>query len=211
MPEKALPRSTRKPSKKSHQPSEPGAKAIPAQRERRSRRAYRPQSGKMRADRPLRRAADKAHDMRQRRPPPHGQGEYGGRRGCRGVPPLTPCRSPRRRPRPDAGQKPQSSGKKEKRKEDATTTGRRAEAASQRRKNKRSRRPRPNAGGSSHPTEETCLSPVVSLRNEKVNRSLRATQKPKKVPSTQRAGREGDLRYAGAPTCSLSPRWDSYH
>ena len=78
------------PPKNPTSPASRGAKAIPAQRERRSRRAYRPQSGKMRADRPLRRAADKAHDMRQRRPPPHGQGEYGGRRGCRGARPSHP-------------------------------------------------------------------------------------------------------------------------
>ena len=42
--------------------------------------------------------------------------------------------------------------------------------------------------GSSHPTEETCLCPVVSLRNEKVNRSPRATRTPQKIPYAQRAG-----------------------
>ena len=59
-----------------HQPSEPG-----------------------RADLPLRRTADKVHDMRQRRPPPHGT------RGGRG----------RRLPGPDAGQYPQSSDEKRRR------------------------------------------------------------------------------------------------
>ena len=39
-------------------PARRGAEAIPAQRERRSRRAYRLRSGKMRANCPLRRAAD---------------------------------------------------------------------------------------------------------------------------------------------------------
>ena len=56
-------RATRKPKKK-HQPASRGAEAIPAQRERCSRRAYRPRSGKMRADCPLRRAADRVYDMR---------------------------------------------------------------------------------------------------------------------------------------------------
>ena len=65
MPEEMLPAAQRESRKKSHQPSERGAEAIPAQRERRSRRAYRPRSGKMRADCPMRRAADKVHDMRQ--------------------------------------------------------------------------------------------------------------------------------------------------
>ena len=45
-------------------PASRGAEAIPAQRERRSRRAYHPQRGKMRADCPLRRAADRVYDMR---------------------------------------------------------------------------------------------------------------------------------------------------
>ena len=45
-------------------PASRGAEAIPAQRERRSRRAYHPRSGKMRADCPLRRTADREHDMR---------------------------------------------------------------------------------------------------------------------------------------------------
>ena len=42
---------------------------------------------------PLRRAADKVHDMRQRRPPPHGtRGSTGVVGGVEGHAPLTPCR-----------------------------------------------------------------------------------------------------------------------
>ena len=63
---------------------------------------------------PLRRAADKVHDMRQRRPPPHGtRGSTGVVGGVEGHAPLTPCRPPRKRPNPDAGQQPPSSGRKE--------------------------------------------------------------------------------------------------
>ena len=119
---------------------------------------------------PLRRAADKVHDMRQRRPPPHEtRGSTGVVGGVEGHAPLTPCRisavdarkapaspnghgpagrhsvarragdharmsgrsrkpaekekrngkrkappvPPRRRPRPDAGPKPQANGRKE--------------------------------------------------------------------------------------------------
>ena len=91
-------------------PASRGAEAIPAKRERRSRRAYHPRSGKMRADLPLRRAADKALDMRQRCPPPHvTRGSTGVVGGVEGPAPLTPCRQPRRLPDPDAGLKPQLS------------------------------------------------------------------------------------------------------
>ena len=65
---------------------------------------------------PLRRAVTKVHDIRQGRPPPHGQGEYGGRRGCRGACPSHPLPLAGRRPRPDAGPKPQASDRKEKEK-----------------------------------------------------------------------------------------------
>ena len=42
---------------------------------------------------PLRRAADKVHDMRQRRPPPHEtRGSTGVVGGVEGLAPLTPCR-----------------------------------------------------------------------------------------------------------------------
>ena len=113
MPEEMLPAAQRESRKKNTSPASRGAEAIPAQRERRSRRAYRPRSGKMRADLPLRRAADKVNDMRQRRPPPHGtRGSTGVVGGVEGLAPLTPCRQPRRLPHPDAGLKPQASGKK---------------------------------------------------------------------------------------------------
>ena len=92
-------------------PASRGAKAIPAQRERRSRRAYRPRSGKMRADLPP--AASGGQGTRHATATPaaiRDKGEYGGRRGCRGVRPSHPL--------PPAAQ--------------ATTPGCRAAAASQR-------------------------------------------------------------------------------
>ena len=108
---------------------------------------------------PLRRAADKVHDMRQRRPPPHEtRGSTGGVGGVEGLAPLTPCRPPRRRPRPDAGPKPLSSGKrKEKREKEssscpaaqATTPGCRAAASIQRQKRKKKERNRPPRQASS--------------------------------------------------------------
>ena len=90
-----------------------GAEAIPATRERRSRRAYRPRSGKMRADWPP--AASGGQGTRHAAATPaaiRDKGEYGGRRGCRGARPSHPL--------PPAAQ--------------ATTPGCRAEAASQRKK-----------------------------------------------------------------------------
>ena len=61
---------------------------------------------------PLRRAADRVYVMRQGRPPPHGQGEYGGRRGCRGARPSHPLPPAGRRPSPDAGQHPPANEQK---------------------------------------------------------------------------------------------------
>ena len=125
------------PTKNPTSPASRDAEVIPATRERRSRRAYRPRSGKMRADCPLRRAADKVHVIRQRLLPPHGQGEYGGRRGCRGVPPLTPCPSPGGDPARMPGKSHNPVPKKKKRKEDAaaqaTEPGRWPEATGRRR------------------------------------------------------------------------------
>ena len=94
-------------------PASRGAEAIPAQRERRSRRAYHPRSGKMRADLPP--AASGGQGIRHATgtPATTRTGEYGVVGGVEGLAPLTPCRSPRRRPSPDAGQYPQSSGEKE--------------------------------------------------------------------------------------------------
>ena len=85
---------------KTTNPASRGAKAIPAQRERRSRRAYRPRSGKMRADLPP--AASGGQGTRHATATPaaiRDKGEYGGRRGCRGVRPSHPlphlcCRCP---------------------------------------------------------------------------------------------------------------------
>ena len=114
-----------------------------------------------------------------------------------------PCRPPRRRPRPDTGQKPQSSVKKEKRMPpggDARAPGRSRQPAEKKTKGAGDHAP---MLGSSHPTEETCLCPVVSLRNEKVNRSPRATRTPQKIPYAQRAGREGD--HARMPGKSHNP------
>ena len=87
-----------------------GAEAIPATRERRSRRAYHPRNGKMRADLPP--AASGGQGVRHATgtPATTRTGEYGGRRGCRGARPSHPL--------PPAAQ--------------ATTPGCRAEAASQR-------------------------------------------------------------------------------
>ena len=60
--------------KKSHQPSEPGRggdpRAAGAPQQARISPAKREDARRL----PLRRAADREHDMRQRRPPPHGQG-----------------------------------------------------------------------------------------------------------------------------------------
>ena len=76
-----------------------GAEAIPATRERRSRRAYHPRSGKMRADLPP--AASGGQGIRHATgtPATTRTGEYGGRRGCRGARPSHPlphlcCRCP---------------------------------------------------------------------------------------------------------------------
>ena len=77
-----------------------GAEAIPATRERRSRRAYHPRSGKMRADLPP--AASGGQGTRHAAATPattRDKGEYGGRRGCRGARPSHPlphlcCRCP---------------------------------------------------------------------------------------------------------------------
>ena len=67
-----------------------GAEAIPAQRERRSRRAYHPRSGKMRADLPP--AASGGQGIRHATGTPFimRTGVYGGRRGCRGACPSHP-------------------------------------------------------------------------------------------------------------------------
>ena len=65
MPEEMLPAAQRESRKNPTSPASRGAEAIPATRERRSRRAYHPQRGKMRADCPLRRAADRVYVMRQ--------------------------------------------------------------------------------------------------------------------------------------------------
>ena len=132
---------------------------------------------------PLRRAADWVHVARQSLPPPHGQ------RGCTGVvggveghAPLTPCRQPRRLPRPHAGLKPPASGRKIK---------------------KPSRQKRICRLGKC-PMQKT--SPV---RRYPPYRGMRAIQ-GKMLPSAQRAGRKsslhpsepgrgGDPRNAGAP------------
>ena len=92
-----------------------GAEAIPAKRERRSRRAYHPRSGKMRADLPP--AASGGQGVRHATgtPATTRTGEYGGRRGCRGARPSHPL--------PPAAK--------------ATTPGCRAEAASQRKKKRK--------------------------------------------------------------------------
>ena len=128
-------------------PASRGAKAIPAQRERRSRRAYRPQSGKMRADLPP--AASGGQGTRHATATPaaiRDKGEYGGRRGCRGVRPSHPLPLAGRRPCPDAGQQPQASGKKKKKgkpslsRREATMPGCRAAAAIQRQKRKEERK-----------------------------------------------------------------------
>ena len=103
-------------------PASRGAEAIPATRERSSRRAYRPRSGKMRADLPP--AASDGQGTRQATATPaatRDKGEYGGRRGCRGARPSHPL--------PPAAQ--------------ATTPRCRAEAAIQREKNFYAQRPRP--------------------------------------------------------------------
>ena len=72
-----------------------GAKAIPAQRERRSRRAYRPRSGKMRADLPP--AASGGQGTRHATATPAAtrtRGSTGVVGGVEGHAPLTPCPSP---------------------------------------------------------------------------------------------------------------------
>ena len=96
-------------------PASRGAEAIPATRERRSRRAYHPQRGKMRADLPP--AASGGQGIRHATgtPATTRTGEYGGRRGCRGARPSHPL--------PPAAK--------------ATTPGCRAEAASQRKKKRK--------------------------------------------------------------------------
>ena len=105
-------------------PASRGAEAIPATRERRSRRAYRPRSGKMRADLPPS-ASGRLGTCGTTEPPSatRTKGVYGGRRGCRGARPSHPL--------PPAAQ--------------ATTPPCRAEATSQQKrkgKERTKRRPR---------------------------------------------------------------------
>ena len=89
---------------------------------------------------PLRRAADKVHDMRQRRPPPHEtRGSTGVVGGVEGHAPLTPCRisavDARKAPASPNGHGP--AGRHSVARRAATTPGCRAEAASQRKKKER--------------------------------------------------------------------------
>ena len=122
MPEKMLPVAVRAGRKDPLNPASRGAEAIPAQRERRSRRAYRPCAAREDARRRppaasgeqgTRHTAETASTTRTR--------EYGGRRGCRGACPSHPL--------PPAAQ--------------ATTPGCRAAAASQRRREERKKRNAP--------------------------------------------------------------------
>ena len=115
---------------------------------------------------PLRRAADKVHDMRQRHPPPHGtKGEYGGRRGCRGARPSHPL--------PPAAQ--------------ATTPGCRAEAASQRQKRKEENFP-PRKCVHAGPPKEKILPRQAEASAFKVNAPRLSGGGRKKSPQHQRAG-----------------------
>ena len=136
-------------------PASRGAEAIPATRERRSRRAYRPRSGKMRADLPLRRAATMVHDMRQRRPPPHEtRGSTGVVGGVEGLAPLTPCPSPGGDHAPMPGRRRQTPEKKKRRTgAPAHMPGNSCRSAEKRRKGKGRLRPY------SRPKKRRALSP----------------------------------------------------
>ena len=168
-------------------------------RERRSRRSYRPRSGKIRADRPLRRAANWVHVIRQRRPPPHGQGGVRGRRGAR---PSHPLPLAGRRPYPDAGQQPQASGKKKK----APV-----------------RRHPPHQGIRSIQGE--CSPPIMRELSCRDDAHRRSTRRPGDIPPAQRAGARRRspqcgsaaagthiTREAGrcAPTCPCGERRTGY-
>ena len=111
-----------------------GAEAIPATRERRSRRAYHPRSGKMRADLPH--AASGGQGTRHATVTPSAtrkRGSTGVVGGVGGLAPLTPCRQPRRLPHPDAGLKPQASGNKKRKKRKRPAQGHPSEGSSARR------------------------------------------------------------------------------
>ena len=141
----------------------------------------RAQRGKMRADGPLRRAVGRGHVIRQRRPPPHGQGSMGVVGGVEGPAPLTPCRPPRRRPRPDAGQQPPASGEK---KREKPQTGR--------------------AGGNVSPWDISKSRRMIPRRSACVRHagedaSRRCASRPERSSQPSEPGRGGDPRAAGAP------------
>ena len=128
-----------------------GAEAIPARRERRSRRAYRPRSGKMRADLPP--AASGGQGTRHAAATPaatRDKGEYGGRRGVEGLAPLTPCPisavDARKAPASPNGHGP--AGRHSVARREATTPGCRAEASIQRQKKRKKKAPPPRQASS---------------------------------------------------------------
>ena len=148
----------RKPKKNPTNPASRGAEAIPAQRERRSRRAYHPRVVREDARR-LPHAASGGQGIRHATATPaatRDKGEYGGRRGCRGACPSHPL--------PPAAQ--------------ATTPRCRAEAASQRQEKSLV----------SVKTEKVTFYRSKGNLHAERDAPRRTTRKPKKISPTQRAG-----------------------
>ena len=101
--------------------------------------------------------------------------------GVEGPAPLTPCRPPRRRPRPDAGQQPPASGEK---KREKPQTGR--------------------AGGNVSPWDISKSRRMIPRRSACVRHagedaSRRCASRPERSSQPSEPGRGGDPRAAGAP------------
>ena len=86
---------------------------------------------------PLRRAADRVYVMRQGRPPPRGQGEYGGRRGCRGAGPSHPLPLAAQATQPGCRAEAATQRKIKKKKGETTKPRCRTEAASPNKKKRK--------------------------------------------------------------------------
>ena len=165
----SFPAAQRESPKNPTSPASRGAEAIPAQRERRSRRAYHPCKAREDARRLApcgeRRTgyttcdSDALHHT--------DRGSTGVVGGVEGLAPLTPCRQPRRLPHPDAGLKPQASGKKN-----------RLYAIE---------------------TEEMTFRRSEGNLHAEGDAPRRATRKPEKTHQPSEPGRRGDPRAAGAP------------
>ena len=112
------------------------------------------------------------------------KGSTGGVGGVEGFAPLTPCRPPRRRPRPDAGQQPPASGGEKKEKREKSQMG--------------------SAGGNVSLWDVSKSRRMIPRRSACVRHagedaSRRCTSRPERSPQPSEPWRGGDPRTAGAP------------